>query len=125
MNTVANPSRQTNHWYRALGIAAALAFFMLLTRGSHVLTTVSLPDASLVLFLLGGLYLKRWGWFAAFFMLGSVIDFGAAALEMPCIQAGSGGERQSLNACLVYVENERRIEEIECDQVPNSVFISG
>ena len=81
MNTVANPSRQTNHWYRALGIAAALAFFMLLTRGSHVLTTVSLPDASLVLFLLGGLYLKRWGWFAAFFMLGSVIDFGAAALD--------------------------------------------
>jgi hypothetical protein len=64
-----------------IGIATAIAFFMLLTRGSHVLTAVSLPDASLALFLLGGLFLKRAGWFAAFFMLASVIDFGAAALD--------------------------------------------
>jgi hypothetical protein len=62
-------------------IAAAIAFFMLLTRGSHVLTHVSLPDASLALFLLGGLLLKRWGWFAAFFVLATVIDFGAAAFD--------------------------------------------
>jgi hypothetical protein len=64
-----------------LGIAAAITFFMLLTRGSHVLTAISLPDASLALFLLGGLFLKRAGWFAAFFILASVIDFGAAALD--------------------------------------------
>lgn len=62
-------------------IAAAIAFFMLLTRGSHVLTHVALPDASLALFLLGGLLLKRWGWFAAFFVLATVIDFGAAAFD--------------------------------------------
>jgi hypothetical protein len=62
-------------------IVAAIAFFMLLTRGSHVLTHVALPDASLVLFLLGGLLLKRWGWFAAFFGLATVIDFGAAAFD--------------------------------------------
>ena len=62
-------------------IAAAIAFFMLLTRGSHVLTSVSLPDASIVLFLLGGLFLKRASWFAAFFILAAVIDFGAAALD--------------------------------------------
>jgi hypothetical protein len=62
-------------------IATAIAFFMLLTRGSHVLTHVSLPDASLALFLLGGMLLKRWGWFAAFFVLATVIDFGAAALD--------------------------------------------
>ena len=42
---------------KQIAIAAVLAFFMLLTRGSHVLTSVSLPDASLVLFLLGGMYL--------------------------------------------------------------------
>ena len=66
---------------KPLIIAAALAFFMLLTRGSHVLTAVSLPDASLVLFLLGGLYLRRVGWFAAFFALATVIDFGAAAID--------------------------------------------
>ena len=53
---------------------------------SHVLTAVSLPDASLVLFLLGGLYLgtsvrSRAAWFAAFFVLATVIDFGAAAFD--------------------------------------------
>ncbi len=62
-------------------IAAAIAFFILLTRGSHTLTPFSLPDASLVLFLLGGLMLRRVGWFMAFFVLATVIDFGAAALD--------------------------------------------
>ena len=62
-------------------IVAAIAFFMLLTRGSHTLTPFSLPDASLALFLLGGLFLRRAGWFAAFFILATVIDFGAAALD--------------------------------------------
>ncbi|MGB7815360.1 MAG: hypothetical protein WBL28_03305 [Methylotenera sp.] len=62
-------------------IAAALVFFMLLTRGSHTLTPFNLPDASLALFLLGGLWLKRIGWFAAFFVLATCIDFGAAALD--------------------------------------------
>lgn len=38
---------------KSLLIASVLAFFMLLTRGSHVLTQFSLPDASLALFLLG------------------------------------------------------------------------
>jgi hypothetical protein len=67
-------------------IAVAIAFFMLLTRGSHTLTPFSLPDASVVLFLLGGMYLgsdvkSRAGWFAAFFALATIIDFGAAALD--------------------------------------------
>ena len=62
-------------------IALGLAFFMLLTRGSHALTAVAFPDASLAVFLLGGLFLKRGWWFAAFFILAAVIDFGAAALD--------------------------------------------
>jgi hypothetical protein len=67
-------------------IASVLAFFMLLTRGSHVLTAVSLPDASLAVFLFGGLYLgrslnSRAAWFTGFFALATVIDFGAAALD--------------------------------------------
>lgn len=66
---------------KSLVIAAAIAFFMLLTRGSHVLTSVSLPDASIVLFLLGGLFLKRTAWFIGFFTLATVIDFGAAAFD--------------------------------------------
>jgi hypothetical protein len=71
---------------KPLLIAAAIALAMLLTRGSHVLTQISLPDASLALFLLGGLYLSAnfkmsMSWFAAFFGLATFIDFGAAAID--------------------------------------------
>ena len=71
---------------RQIVVVAVLAFFMLLTRGSHVLTQVSLPDASLAVFLLGGMllgadYKSRAAWFAGFFVLATVIDFGAAALD--------------------------------------------
>jgi hypothetical protein len=71
---------------KTIAIAATSAFFMLLTRGSHVLTQFSLPDASLALFLLGGMMLgssfkSRMAWFAGFFVLATFIDFGAAALD--------------------------------------------
>ena len=71
---------------KQLLIAAAITFFMLLTRGSHVLTHISLPDASLALFLLGGLLLgfnikSSALWFAGFFVMATVIDFGAAAFD--------------------------------------------
>lgn len=62
-------------------IAAILAFLMLLTRGSHVMTHVALPDASLALLLIGGLCLKRTAWFAFFVALATAIDFGAAAID--------------------------------------------
>ena len=62
-------------------IAAAIAFLMLLTRGSHVLTSVSLPDASLALLLIGGLYLRKASWFALFVVLATAIDFSAAAID--------------------------------------------
>ena len=64
---------------KKIAIAAVIAFFMLLTRGSHVLTAVSLPDASVALFLLGGLFLGRAAWFVVLLVLASMIDFGAAA----------------------------------------------
>jgi len=66
---------------KTLAIAAVITFFMLLTRGSHVLTTVSLPDTSLALFLLGGLYLRKGVWFVTLFVLAAIIDFGAAVLD--------------------------------------------
>lgn len=62
-------------------LAAAIAFLMLLTRGSHVLTNVSLPDASLALLLVGGLFLRKALWFAFFVALATVIDFSAAAID--------------------------------------------
>lgn len=54
---------------------------MVLTRGSHVLTQVSLPDASLALLLIGGLYLRKAFWFGVFILLATAIDFGAAAID--------------------------------------------
>lgn len=62
-------------------VLAILAFFMVLTRGGHALTSVSLPDASLVLFLIGGIYLRQVAWFIGFFILAALIDFGSAALN--------------------------------------------
>lgn len=75
-------------------IAAAITFLMLLTRGSHVLTSVSLPDASLALLLIGGLYLRKATWFALFVALATAIDFGAAAVDSLqgfCLTAGYWG----------------------------------
>ena len=77
-----------------LAIAAALAFFMLLTRGSHVLTHVALPDASLALLLIGGLCLRKAAWFVGFVMLATAIDFSAAAidsLQAYCLTIGYWG----------------------------------
>jgi hypothetical protein len=58
-----------------------LLLVMSITRGGHLLTSVSLPDASLALFLVGGIYLKNIRFFLALFLLGLVIDFGASAFD--------------------------------------------
>ena len=79
---------------KTLIITLALAFLMLLTRGSHVLTSVALPDASLALLLIGGLYLKKASWFAFFVLLATVIDFGAASIDSVqafCLTVGYWG----------------------------------
>lgn len=62
-------------------VAALLAFVMLLTRGSHMLTPFALPDASVMVFLMGGLLLRQPLWFVAMFVLATAIDFGAAAFD--------------------------------------------
>lgn len=56
-------------------------FVMVLTRGSHVTSIYSLADASLALFLIGGIYLKNIRFFIMFFMIALFIDFGVAALD--------------------------------------------
>jgi hypothetical protein len=66
---------------KPLMLVTLMAFLMLLTRGSHVLTHVSLPDASLALLLIGGLYLRKAIWFGFFIVLATLIDFGAAAVD--------------------------------------------
>ena len=79
---------------KSMVMAAAIAFFMLLTRGSHALTSVALPDASLALLLIGGLYLRKTAWFAFFVVLATVIDFGASTIDSWygfCLTAGYWG----------------------------------
>lgn len=79
---------------KRIAIAAAIAFLMLLTRGSHVLTSVALPDASLALLLIGSLYLRKAAWFGLFVALATAIDFGAAAVDSLqgfCLTAGYWG----------------------------------
>lgn len=72
---------QSSFKTNTLILVTLMAFLMLLTRGSHVLTHVSLPDASLALLLIGGLYLRKALWFAFFIVLATLIDFGAAAVD--------------------------------------------
>lgn len=66
---------------KQLIIAATITLLMLLTRGSHVLTSVSLADASLALLLIGGLYLRKSAWFALFVALATAIDFATASID--------------------------------------------
>jgi hypothetical protein len=47
---------------------------MCLTRGSHLLTSVSLPDSSFALFLIGGMLFKKSRWFFSLFTFSVVID---------------------------------------------------
>jgi hypothetical protein len=91
-----NKMEQSNKltYNKSLIIAAAIAFLMLLTRGSHVLTSVALPDASLALLLIGGLYLRKAPWFALFVVLATAIDFSASAINSWygfCLTAGYWG----------------------------------
>ena len=85
-----NKTQTTKH----IMIVAAIAFLMLLTRGSHVLTSLSLPDASIALLLIGGLYLRKAAWFVLFVLLATVIDFSASAIDSWygfCLTAGYWG----------------------------------
>jgi hypothetical protein len=57
----------------------ALAVLMAATRYRHFASTALLPDASLAVFLLGGLYLTRLRWFALLFCEAALIDYLATA----------------------------------------------
>jgi len=59
---------------KSIGIFVFLFLFMVLTRGDHLLTSVSLPDASFALFLIGGLLLKKPKWFISLFAFSVAID---------------------------------------------------
>jgi hypothetical protein len=62
-----------------LAIACALAALMAATRFHHFGSALHLPDASLAIFFLGGLYLRRTVAFAACIGLAALVDYLAIA----------------------------------------------
>ncbi|MDG2516853.1 hypothetical protein [Lysobacter soli] len=58
-----------------LTLFAAFAAFMIATRFHHFGDVLHLPDASMALFFLGGLYLRKHWQFAAFIAVAVVIDW--------------------------------------------------
>ena len=58
-----------------------LLLMMALTRGSHLLTSVSLPDASFALFLIGGMLFKKSKWFFSLFTFSVVIDLVTLSID--------------------------------------------
>jgi hypothetical protein len=71
------PKPNSNEFFLTL----VISFLMLITRAHHVTTVYALPDASLALFLIGGIYLNSIRFFIALFLLALFIDFGASALD--------------------------------------------
>jgi hypothetical protein len=58
-----------------------IVFLMVLTRGSHLLTSISLPDASFALFLIGGMLLKKPKWFIYLFAGSVLIDLTTLSIN--------------------------------------------
>ena len=70
-----------NLTYKKYFSISAILFLMVLTRGAHLLTSVSLPDASFALFLIGGMYLKKPKWFISLLTFSFVIDLAALSMN--------------------------------------------
>jgi len=70
-----------NLTYKKYFSISAILFLMVLTRGAHLLTSVSLPDASFALFLVVGILLKKPKWFISLFILSVVIDLATLSMN--------------------------------------------
>jgi len=67
--------------YKKYVLIVVILFLMVLTRGSHLLTSVSLPDAGFALFLVGGILLKKPKWFISLFAASVLIDLIALSIN--------------------------------------------
>lgn len=56
-------------------IGLALLILMYITRAGHFGSAFKLPDASVAVFFLGGLYLRQWRWFPAYMLTACAIDY--------------------------------------------------
>jgi hypothetical protein len=70
-----------NLTYKKYISISVILFLMALTRGSHLLTAISLPDASFALFLVGGMLLKKPKWFISLLTFSFVIDLAALSMN--------------------------------------------
>jgi hypothetical protein len=67
-------TKQTSIEIKSYAALFFIFLLMVLSRGSHLLTSLSLPDASFALFLIGGMLLKKPKWFISLLALSVVID---------------------------------------------------
>ncbi|NBW53341.1 MAG: hypothetical protein EBR39_05395, partial [Betaproteobacteria bacterium] len=108
------PKPNSNEFFLTL----VISFLMLITRGNHVTTLYALPDASLALFLIGGIYLKSIRFFITLFLLGLFIDFGASALDPKlgfCLTKGYWGlipAYASLWVCGYFLNKQKCLQKL-------------
>ena len=99
-------------------LTLVISFLMVLTRGNHVTTLYALPDASLALFLIGGIYLKSTRFFITLFLLALFIDFGVAALDPKlgfCLTKGYWGlipTYASLWVCGYFLNKQKYLQKL-------------
>ena len=72
---------KTENLRNQLIVAAALVLAMTLTRFHHIGSVLHLQDASMAVFFLGGLFLRRHAAFAGYLLLAVVIDYIAVSLR--------------------------------------------
>lgn len=75
-------------------VLTVILSLMLMTRGSHFLTELNLPDMSLILFLVLGFFIPSLTLFFVLFFVGALIDFGSAVFDVSkgfCLTDGYWG----------------------------------
>ena len=70
-----------NLTYKKYMSISVILFLMVLTRGSHLLTSITLPVAGFALFLVGGILLKKPKWFISLFAASVIIDLIALSIN--------------------------------------------
>ena len=70
-----------NLGFKSISSFTFLFLLMALTRGSHLLTSVSLPDASFAIFLIGGMVFKKSKWFIFLFAFSLAIDLATLSMN--------------------------------------------
>lgn len=71
MKNLINPNQINQKFF----IITLFIMLMLLTRGSHFLTSYELPDATFILMFAGGIFLRRFKYFLSLIFISIMIDY--------------------------------------------------